>query len=521
MLLSAILGVVSVADTAAEKKLEISLASLSFEDAVYPLFAVDYTAVYADKATAEKNIKINVYKGEKLITTLAPATDLAAPEGTVAFKFTDIGLKNMGDIYTYVAVNGVEENKSAAVEYSVLEYAIKASATTNEKLSNVIDRMIEVGAAAQAAFAYTDYDYDLKSEYGLVVVGGAAEGKRKLLAEIGETFTTEVDEEAFPSGAVLYDLSFNPAASTTVTVTEGVSRYFFFGPDIYGDKHGAYSTAVDHVSTNLDFDTVTAVGTKRIHDSAHPYTNTNNKYWGNRCLTVSSTGVVALNYESNSGWSETGNNRNWTINSTKAGKTSIAGTNYLGGGLQTMPGYFHIDCLSETAGYDAVGYTLRETYSDSLPKIPHDPENFLQNGKFTIGFTLAKQKGVDFSSTSSVCKIFNTDSDYIPLFSINGNKIMYGNTVLAELKEFEGAKPTASDFTSFYLVIDANENTITCHRDSGKSVTVSIDFSKCSYSSSSLAWFTAKNVGFVWNFTENGGEAYINRITYMVGDIFA
>ena len=117
MLLSAMVGVVSFADTTptAEAKLNVSHANLVFEDAVYPLIAADYTAVYTgDKAAtnAAAAVKLEVYKGDELIETLSPTTDdVDNPAGTVAFKQKNIGLKNMGDIYTYRAINNKAEKK--------------------------------------------------------------------------------------------------------------------------------------------------------------------------------------------------------------------------------------------------------------------------------------------------------------------------------------------------------------------------------------------------------------------------
>ena len=164
MLLSALLGIVSVAEDT-EAKLDISDASLYFGDTVYPLFAVDYTAVYTGDSAAKDAaaaIKLEVYSDGVLIETLEPTSEnVGAPAGTIAFKQENIGLKNMGDIYTYKAVNGVAENASDSVEYSILEYALECKTLDDEKLIKVIDKMLAVGASAQTAFKYSNYDYDL------------------------------------------------------------------------------------------------------------------------------------------------------------------------------------------------------------------------------------------------------------------------------------------------------------------------------------------------------------------------
>ena len=192
MLLAAMLGVTSAAEESAEAKLEISSASLQFADTVYPLFAVDYTAVYADSASAAAEVKIEVYRNGELIETLSPALNITSPEGTIAFKQENIGLKNMGDIYTYKPVNGKAENAGDGIEYSILEYALESAMLGDDKLSNVVNKMIAVGKAAQFAFGYNDYDYDLSKKYSVTrLAGGAtfADGTTKKVFEEGDTRT--------------------------------------------------------------------------------------------------------------------------------------------------------------------------------------------------------------------------------------------------------------------------------------------------------------------------------------------
>lgn len=196
------LGVISFAEdgeTEAAPRLKIEMANLSFEDAVYPLFAVNYTAVYGeDEAAALENVKIEVYdKNGNHIETLSPDTSIEAPDGTIAFKHMEIGLKNMGDIYTYKAVNGEDKNASEGVKYSILEYAIKITESADENLKDAIAKMIAVGAAAQTAFGHTgNYDlnnYDLKNKtYGIVVVGGATADTRKHIAAADTDVTDKI-----------------------------------------------------------------------------------------------------------------------------------------------------------------------------------------------------------------------------------------------------------------------------------------------------------------------------------------
>ena len=234
MLLAAMLGVTTAAEESAPQKLDITHASLEFGNAVYPLFAVDYTDVYTGtdaEAKAKQNIKVEVYNGSTLIETLSPSDVDGVPEGTIAFKQTNIGLKNMGDVFTYKAVNGKAENASDPVEYSVLEYALMVQSDSDAKLNAVIDAMIEVGAAAQASFDYKAYDYDLTKKYSIVtLLGGATfqDGTSKKIIAEGDP-TVYVASPGFQSDKVVwYDSNLKMVSSnSTLELQGGASgRYF-------------------------------------------------------------------------------------------------------------------------------------------------------------------------------------------------------------------------------------------------------------------------------------------------------
>ena len=248
---SAMLGVVSGAATEETKKLDISLANLQFADAVYPLFAVDYTAVYTgDKAEASAlaAIKLEVYRNGELIETLRPATEnLGNPAGTIAFKHEMIGLKNMGDIYTYRAVNGTAANYSDEVEYSILEYALESSMLGDDKLTNVVEKMIAVGAAAQTAFNYTDYDYDLAKKYSVTkLAGGAtfADGTTKKIFTEGDTATYVASHKLTAEKVVWYNTRFKlQSTASSYTASYGESQTLFAVPAAQAvDMGDSYAT---------------------------------------------------------------------------------------------------------------------------------------------------------------------------------------------------------------------------------------------------------------------------------------
>ena len=252
MLLAAMLGVTSVAEAEpAAAKLDISYANLMFTDSVYPLFAVDYTAVYTgDKAEANAlaAIKLEVYRNGELVDTLKPTTEVAAPKvGTIAFKQESFGFKNMGDIYTYRAVNGKAENSSDDVEYSVLEYALESSMLGDDKLATVVEKMIAVGAAAQTAFDYSDYDYDLAKKYSVTkLAGGAtfADGTTKKIFVEGDTATYVASHNLAADKVVWYNNTLElQSTESTFTASYGESQTLFAVPAAQAvDMGNSYAT---------------------------------------------------------------------------------------------------------------------------------------------------------------------------------------------------------------------------------------------------------------------------------------
>ena len=514
---SAMLGVISTAETEETNKLDISYANLEFADTVYPLFAVDYTAVYTgDKAEASAlaAIKLEVYRNGKLVETLLPATEnLGNPEGTLAFKQENIGLKNMGDVYTYREVNGKDENASADVEYSILEYALETSSFGDAKLAKVVDAMIAVGASAQVALNHTDYDYNLSDKYGIVIVGGATAGTRKTIAKVGTTVTPVMNSAIFPAGAELYDLTFEKVTATTLTVTEGVSRYFYFGTDIYGDKAGAYTTATDHTGTDLHAAKITTSGTYVFDKDHNESAQTNNSKKGNLMFQMPGTTPMtgwSLKSQQSTGWSETGNNRYVAFSAQD--KANVA--NYSGGSIEWVAGkYMLVNSVSSTGNTMPFALTSGSSKPGNAVAVPHDPSNFMNaEGKFTIGFNIAKKQGVDFSAKESTYRISKSNG-HVPLFSVDGSSLVYGDTKLLDFTEFTGDAPkSAADYTSFFIVVDVNMNTMSVYAENGKSVTVALDLSYSGVSSMS-AFLTGDN-SFYWTFPSNGGKAYINRISF-------
>ena len=177
MVFTAMLGIIPAAEAEAEKSgmLVVSKAQLVFADNVYLNIAVDYTGVCDDEETAKSSIYIKVTNKAGEVTKLDVDPSIEAPAGCVAFQYTDITAKEMGD---YIKIQAYYDGVASGVavkDYSIYECALKSKEANadNADLVDVIDKMIKFGAAAQKAFAYVG-DVNLNSKFLFVTLKGGA-----------------------------------------------------------------------------------------------------------------------------------------------------------------------------------------------------------------------------------------------------------------------------------------------------------------------------------------------------------
>lgn len=188
MLFSLVLSVSPSAEGGEE--LVISHANLEFASSIYLWFAVDYSAFESYEGITLK--VTNNKTGEK--TTLSPISSIAAPDGCVAFKYTKLKFKNMGDELTLQAYKDGEAS-GAAKTYSTLEYALRAQGQNDDKLSELMLSMLALGKNAQKAFKHTG-TYDLSKSHSLVALSGGAtvNGKTKSIVPLGSELSAAMAE---------------------------------------------------------------------------------------------------------------------------------------------------------------------------------------------------------------------------------------------------------------------------------------------------------------------------------------
>ena len=208
MILTAMLGIISGAETAPESSIEVSHANVQFANTIYLLVAVNY-GDYENVGDIKLQIT-NTVSGSVDVISRSKSTEATEgfPEGCIGFKYTGLTPKNLGDeliLQAYVDGAAVGEAKG----YSILEYSIKAEEQNNAKLTSLVKAMINYGEKAQIAFDWKDKaTYDLAVDYSIIkLVGGAAfeDGATKKIFKDGDKVV------ASKAGAAETDIWYNQA----------------------------------------------------------------------------------------------------------------------------------------------------------------------------------------------------------------------------------------------------------------------------------------------------------------------
>ncbi len=167
-----------------EPALKIEAANLSFEDSVYPVFAVsgdnvDMQSVKLLVWTSPKTSADEYVKGTENAELTSYADETIDGVACKKFKYTKIYAKNMtDDIYVraYAELDG-EPVYSGITKYSVLRYAYNklgytGTATTDANLKEMLEGMLLYGAGAQKYFDYKTDRLATSRFYKITVEGG-------------------------------------------------------------------------------------------------------------------------------------------------------------------------------------------------------------------------------------------------------------------------------------------------------------------------------------------------------------
>ena len=187
MAFALMLGVMPLAADEATPELSVSAANLEFSNAVYLYIAVDYSQ-FGSASGITLQITNNVTGATAV---LSPNTKIAAPSNCVAFKYTNLGAKNMGDELTLQALKDGEPSGEAKT-YSILEYALVAQGEGDAKLTNLVNAMLAYGSKAQIVNKHKG-TYDLSKEYSFTKLTAGAyfeDGSTKVIMSEGDATKT-------------------------------------------------------------------------------------------------------------------------------------------------------------------------------------------------------------------------------------------------------------------------------------------------------------------------------------------
>ena len=422
MAFSLMLGVIPSAEEAAGE-LDISEARVEFGDVVYLFIAVDYTASDAEGITLQIT---NNKTGAQ--TILEPDASIEVREGRVAFKYTDLGAKNIGDELTLQALkNGVASGDS--VNYSVLEYAIKAQDFGDANLTNLVNAMVAYGAAAQEAYEH-EGSYDLTKNYGLVVVSGSAEGKA--IAEVGSTATFTPDV----AGSTLYDMTLT--AVDSITVPAGNSKFFYISE--------AQRTPVNFDATTATFATVEGGTAAAERTRSNYYTNEGN----------------------------TGSNSRVTSNANSEGQ--VQADQYVGSFFEAVSGANGY--LKLSAGTTKASIAFKEFNGDL----------HIRNAGarvFTLAITLGREGLTNFAEGN--LSLVGVNNLGVLTAKNNGNKTEFRALVGSALERDENgdhitlctlnAEDGVNKYVTFYIVVDIDAGTYTIYNSLNNKVHTNTGYS--------------------------------------------
>ncbi len=201
------INAVAEADGGAESEtvppLNIAYCNVSFENEVHLMYAI---------GSADANVRLLVWKEAQSEYTygtqdavLSPLPSQMTIDGGkyTVFKYTGLLARQMADdvyVRAYIPTEEGEPEYGELHKYSILQYAYNklgktGTATTNTKLINMLNAMLEYGAAAQI---YKNYKTDRLATDNFVQIsltnGTLADASSKGLFKVGSTVTISAPE---------------------------------------------------------------------------------------------------------------------------------------------------------------------------------------------------------------------------------------------------------------------------------------------------------------------------------------
>lgn len=562
VILTSMVGVISFAssDGGETPRLEIAYANMRFGEKPSLLIAVDYTALKGEGVSAI-DLKLDVTDKSGKVKSLDPNMTLSyaatTPKNCAVFRYNLPSAEKMGDVLTLKAyLDGMpNSDMSCEIEYSFLEYAVKAKAVGGAELAGKIDEVLLRGAAAQKTAGYTgDYklfDGDGAVDYGMILFSGIKAGeKSKIIASAGSKIAVPAaNPDVFKSECALYDLSFNEVELTAsgnkkmLTVVAGLSRYFYYGADLYDNPVISATSAegVGHYAGNLtSLELDRYLGEPAMYDfhRSSGYISWGSVKYITSLINSTEADGVTNKYYSTTGDIESLVTSNETIgvnsllrawafrtfvpvdSSGKLSEKTVNSDANTGIAYITMEnGYMYFNAGESYDYYASVGdgVDLGNNGIAIYNRLSARPADFLVDGKMTVSVALALDgKCEDFESfcffgdnTYNYC---SSNSVFLDLFKIaSDGTLTVGGMEVVTVNTFDEDNP---EFTTVHFVLDTERGTVTAYTEDG---------------GASSAVYTVQEIGanrftsaealeyFTWLFK---GSVYVNRITVSEGNLF-
>ena len=548
VLFTAMLGIMPSADTTEPAKLDIAQANVQFGSTVYLLVAVDYAAAGLSSGA---DVKVDVTNKAGETTTLTPDSTIfdslkkgeqdKVPVNTyVLFKYAELSAKEMGDVLTIKAYVEGKDALTDSIKYSILEYAVKEKATNSGTArATAVEKMISFGAAAQVAFEY-EGDYELTDgeyiegkgykliDYGMVIVGGATDATRKTLAKVGETVTPAADTTVFAKHpATLYNLNFTAVNGSSVAVKEGISRYFYYGPDNYVD----YNNETVYNNKKIYYSNVQPAGWRDYTQTPEEINNfvanlssfdftEHTGYLASDKGLYKTKGVISINYLSSK------QNATGTAFYLMHVQNKFASIVAYDGALQyqaARPWAFRAN-NTENATIELNDYYLyinsasTSDYTNMYNRTSGNPTLLYADGKMTVSISIALPSDADYGNSKTRVYLSDTYSDKgktAHIFALTADGVLSAGgqyvTTINKISVSDHEKVTESPkFTTVHFVIDKNAGTVTAYAPNGRQVSAAMYVGDKFTSLDDLTYF---------NFTSYD-RMYVNRVTLSRGDLF-
>ena len=227
-----LIGLVPAITTAdgTEPSIDIVAYNVVFNDSVYLKYAVSSENADSVQLLLWSSAQNEYIAGTQTVTLNSNGKETINGVSCDVFTYNGLATKQMTD-YVYARAYTVKDGVayySKATKYSILQYAYNktgktGTATSNTKFLNLLNQMLEYGAAAQEYFNYRTDHLANADFYQVKVAGGTlADGFEKGLYLTGES-TTIVAPETNEDGDSFHHWENSAGASVGTSATMSVT----------------------------------------------------------------------------------------------------------------------------------------------------------------------------------------------------------------------------------------------------------------------------------------------------------